>query len=119
MTGVQNAVVQLGQDLVNPDKIRDKLFQWLSGGTNLSGLTFDFSSVAGITNFLTQYAGLTWDHIKQVVMQQLVRATVWRPAPWRRYSVASTRRRTSARRKSSVFCKTCPIFPGTRWDNSC
>ena len=56
-----------------PNTLRDQLFRWLGGVRG--GLppldSFDLRSTRGVTAFLLQYAGLTWDHLQQVLVQQL------------------------------------------------
>jgi hypothetical protein len=56
-----------------PNTLRDQLFRWLGGVRG--GLppldSFDLTSARGVTAFLLQYADLTWDHLQQVLVQQL------------------------------------------------
>jgi hypothetical protein len=69
--GLGQAAHQVFDNLTG-DGLRQRLFQWLTGGVTLPNLSsFNFSTLDGIKNFLIQYAGLTWDHLKSVIMQQV------------------------------------------------
>jgi hypothetical protein len=52
--------------------ITQPFFKWLNKGINIPG-TFDFSTLtgAGVTSYLLQYSGLTWDNIQNVIMQEI------------------------------------------------
>jgi hypothetical protein len=75
-SGLGTAARQVFGQLTTGDGLRNVLFQWLlgpDGGASLSNFsrTTDLSSLASVQNFLLQYAGLTPDHIRQVIQQQL------------------------------------------------
>ncbi|MCE9563257.1 MAG: HINT domain-containing protein [Planctomycetes bacterium] len=55
------------------DQFVGKLYSWLLGGSSLSQFP-DLSNITDpntLTSFLLQYSGLTWDHVYQVIQQQL------------------------------------------------
>src|SRR5262249_52043002 len=70
--GVRGAVGQFFADL--PNTLRNGFLGWLQSrvGTALNGLvSIDLGSPNGVATFLMRYAGLTWEHVQQVLRQQL------------------------------------------------
>jgi hypothetical protein len=78
VTGFRGAVTQLFNDFGTsstglPTALQNGFLAWLKGKVgNVNGVgSIQLSDPNGVTSFLLQWAGLTWDHVKQVLQQEL------------------------------------------------
>jgi hypothetical protein len=69
-TGIAGAGEQFIQDFKTTAK--QAFFQWLGGTSTIANIAnYNFANLDDIKSFLLQYAGLTWDNVQSILVQEL------------------------------------------------